>query len=406
MAYRDTSAAMFDDHVFGEMGGVNPSITDSATYTFLDAEKMQTVFHHEIEGCYLYSRHSSPASNNLSAALAHIEGTEAALVTGSGMAAITTTLLQLCSMGDEIVSSRTIYGGTYAFLKNVAPRFGIETRFVDCTDLDAVREAMTERTRVVYAEGISNPLLEVADIPGLARIAHEHGAQLVIDNTFSPLLLSPARLGADIVVHSLTKYLNGASDGVGGAVCGDQALIAAMKDVTSGTAMLLGPVLDGQRAASIRKNLYTLPIRMKQHGENAMYLARHMEARGLAVHYPGLESHPHHTRFQALGDPELGFGGMLVLDMGDSLTANRLMEAMQEARIGLLAVSLGFYRTLFSAPGHSTSSEIPEDEQARMGLSGGMIRMSIGIEPHIEELWRRFETCLDRVCQTEPEVLV
>ena len=399
MSYRDAAATMFDDHVPGEFGGVNPAITDSSTYTFPTADKMQELFHHEIDGCYLYSRHSSPATRNLSHALARLEGTEAGLVTGSGMAAIT------CA-GDEIGASRTIYGGTYAFLKNIAPRFGIHTAFVDITNLEAVRAAMNDRTRVIYTEGLSNPLLHVADIPALARLSRAHGTTLIVDNTFSPLLLSPARLGADIVVYSMTKYLNGASDCVGGAVCGPKSLISAMMDVTAGTAMLLGPVLDSLRAASIRKNLYTLPIRMAQHGRNALFMAQRMEARGLKVHYPGLESHPHHARFRALGDPELGFGGMLVLDMGCADAAGRLMEEMQRAGIGLLAVSLGYYRTLFSAPGHSTSSEIPLDEQEAMGLSNGMVRMSIGIEPHIETLWQRFEACLERVSEPHTEVLV
>jgi len=406
MSYYEITAAMFDDHIRDASRGVNPAITDSATYTFPTADEMQALFHHEIKDTYLYSRHKSPANAHLGGSLAHLEGTEAALVTASGMSAITCTLLQLCGMGDEIVASRTIYGGTYAFLENIAPRFGIRVRFVDTDDLDAVFAALSPATKVVYVESLSNPMLAVADIPALADLAHSHGARLVVDNTFSPLLIAPAFLGADVVVHSMTKYLNGASDGLGGAVCGTKELIDSMLDVHSGTAMLLGPVLDAQRAASIRKNLYTLPIRMKQHATNAMLMATRMAELGLDVCYPGLENHPHHTRFAALGNPDLGFGGMLVLNMGSSERAARLMASMQEKSVGLLAVSLGYYRTLFSAPGQSTSSEIPEEQRGVMGLSDGLVRMSIGIEPHIEALWQRFATCLEEIDVPMPEVCV
>ena len=192
----------------------------------------------------------------------------------SGMAAISTTLLQLCSAGDEIVSGRTIYGGSYALLANLLPRFGITTRFVDLGDAQAVRAAMTDRTRVLYCESLSNPLLEVADIPALAGIAHECGARLVVDNTFSPLLLSPLRLGADVVVHSMTKFINGTSDCVAGCVVATHDFIAGLNDINRGPSMLFGPVLDSIRAASILKNLHSLHVRMRQHGENALLLSQ------------------------------------------------------------------------------------------------------------------------------------
>jgi methionine-gamma-lyase len=191
--------------VFGEFGDVNPSITDSSTYTFLSTERMEELFDHEIEGCFLYSRHWNPINKYLSGALARMESGESAQVVASGMAAISSTLLLLCSAGDEIVSSRTIYGGTYALLKNLLPRYGITTRFVDMTDEQAVRAAITPQTRVLYCESMSNPLLEIADIPALSRLAKEHQLQLVVDNTFSPLILSPLRLGADVVVHSMNQ---------------------------------------------------------------------------------------------------------------------------------------------------------------------------------------------------------
>lgn len=384
-----------DHWVFGEYGGVNPSITDSSTFTFLNPETMKALFEQEMEGCFLYARHESPSSAALAESIARMEQTEAALVTGSGMAAISTTLMQLCSQGDEIVASRTIYGGTYAFMKHVLPRFGIRTQFVDTLDLDRVEAAITPRTKLIYCEAISNPLLEVTDLPALADLAHEFDIPLVVDNTFSPLIITPAELGADITIHSLTKYINGASDGIGGVVCGTKAFINSMMDVNSGASMLFGPVLDSQRAASIRKNMQTLHVRMAQHSRNAMFIAEQLDALGLKVHYPGLRRHPQHELLTELMNPDFGFGGMIVLDMGDEISANDLMVRMQAAKVGYLAVSLGFYKTLFSCPGSSTSSEIPEEEQAVMGLSKGMIRMSIGLDQDIRDTFERIRTCLE-----------
>ncbi|HEU0137743.1 MAG TPA: aminotransferase class I/II-fold pyridoxal phosphate-dependent enzyme, partial [Flavobacterium sp.] len=188
-----------DLQYFGEFGGVNPSISDSSTYTFLSAKTMFDTFEGNAEGCYLYSRHSSPSNLYLDKALAAMEGTETANVAASGMGAITSTLLQLCKSGDHIVTSRTIYGGAYAFLKNFTPKFGIKTTFVDITNLESVEAAIKPETKVLYCETVSNPLLEVADLSGLSEIAKRHNIKLVVDNTFSPLSVSPVFHGADIV---------------------------------------------------------------------------------------------------------------------------------------------------------------------------------------------------------------
>jgi methionine-gamma-lyase len=386
-----------DLQYFGEFGGVNPSISDSSTYTFLSAKTMFDTFEGNMEGCYLYSRHSSPSNLYLDQALAAMEGTEAANVSASGMGAITPTLLQLCGSGDHIVSSRTIYGGTYAFLKNFTPRLGIETTFVDITKLEVVEAAITTKTKVLYCETVSNPLLEVADIAGLSAIAKKHNLTLVVDNTFSPLSVSPARLGADIVIHSLTKYINGSSDTVGGVTCASREFINSLKNVNTGASMLLGPTMDSLRSASVMKNLRTLHIRMKQHSYNAQYLAERFEKDGLKTVYPGLASHPSHQLYKNMINPEYGFGGMMTIDVGNLATANALMELMQERNLGYLAVSLGFYKTLFSAPGTSTSSEIPLEEQAEMGLTDGLIRFSIGLDNHIERTYQSMKQCMQEL---------
>ncbi|SFR83028.1 aminotransferase class I/II-fold pyridoxal phosphate-dependent enzyme [Maribacter stanieri] len=383
-----------DLQYFGEYGGVNPSISDSSTYTFISAKTMFDTFEGNTEGCYLYSRHSSPSNLYLGEALAALEGTESANVTASGMGAITAVILQLCNSGDHIISSRTIYGGTYAFMKNFLIKFGIKTTFLDITDLDAVAKAITPKTKMIYCESVSNPLLEVADISALSRIAKKNELPLVVDNTFSPLSVSPAKLGADVIIHSLTKFINGTSDCVAGVVCGTTDFCLSLKDVNNGAGMLLGSTLDSLRASSILKNMRTLHIRMKKHSENAQYLAENFEKDGLRVVYPGLPSHPGHLIMEDQMNPEYGYGGLITMDVGTIENANALMELMQERKLGYLAVSLGFYKTLFSAPGSSTSSEIPLEEQKEMGLGNGLIRFSIGLDDDIQRTYSLMKKCL------------
>jgi len=247
---------------------------------------------------------------------------------------------------------------------------------------------------VLYCETVSNPLLEVADIEGLAKIAKKHNIKLVVDNTFSPLSVAPVQLGADIVIHSLTKFINGSSDTVGGVVCASQDFINDLKNVNNGASMLLGPTMDSFRSASILKNLRTLHIRMKQHSYNALYLAQKFEDDGLKIVYPGLKSHPSHELYSKMINIEYGFGGMMTMDVGTLDKANEMMELMQNRNLGYLAVSLGFYKTLFSAPGTSTSSEIPLEEQKSMGLTDGLIRFSIGLDNDIERTYQMMKACM------------
>ena len=383
-----------DLQYFGEFGGVNPSISDSSTYTFLSAKTMFDTFEGNTEGCYLYSRHSSPSNLYLGEALAALEGTESANVYASGMGAISSVIMQLCDANEHIVSSRTIYGGTYAFLKNFLKKFSIGTSFIDITNLEIVEASITPKTKMIYCEAVSNPLLEVANIEALAKLAKKYNIPLVVDNTFSPLSISAAQLGADIVIHSLTKFINGTSDCVAGAVCASTEFCLSLKDVNDGAGMLFGSTLDSLRAASILKNMRTLHIRMKKHSENSLFLAKKFEADGLRVVYPGLPSHSGHEAFTAQMNVEYGYGGLMTLDVGSLDMANALMELMQRESLGYLAVSLGFYKTLFSAPGSSTSSEIPEDEQLEMGLSEGLIRFSIGLDNDIQKTYEVMKDCM------------
>ncbi len=379
---------------FGEYGDVNPSVTDSATFTFMQAKTMLETFKGEAEGCFLYSRHWNPSNKYLADAMAAMEGTEAAWVTASGMSAITSAILQLCNAGDHIVASRTTYGGTFAFLQNYLPKFNIGVTFVDITDLKQVEDAIRPNTRIIYTETVTNPLLQVSDIPRLSAMSKAHAVKLLVDNTFTPMMVTPAKMGADVVVYSLTKFVNGKNDCVAGAICSGLDFINSLIDVNSGTAMLLGPVLDPFRSSSILKNLHTLHIRMQKHSSNAMFLAGKLTGLGIKVNYPGLKEHPEHESLKKMLNPGFGFGGMFSFDAGSAEKAAELMEMMEMEGVGYLAVSLGYFKTLFSCSGKSTSSEVPEEKQKEMGLSEGLIRFSVGLDHNIERTFEKIKHCL------------
>lgn len=374
--------------------GVNPTINDSATFAFPKGQLMTDTFHGETEGYFLYSRHWNPSAMSLCKALAAMEGTESAWVTGSGMAAITVALIHEVKAGDHIIASQTVYGGTFAFLNNYIKKFNIDVTFVDTCNLEQVKQAIRPNTKVIYTETMSNPLLRIANVPELRKIADNAGAKLIVDNTFTPMIFSPYQLGAHVVVYSMTKYVNGKNDCVAGAICGTNDYINSLIDVNNGTAMLLGPVLDSFRSTGILKNLYTLHLRMKQHSHNAMYLAEKFKAIGVPVNYPGLAEHRDHALMQEEMNSQFGFGGMIAIDLGTAEKANAFMEKMQEKGVGFLAVSLGYFRTLFSCSGKSTSSEVPEEIQKSSGISEGLVRYSVGLDNDIEHTFLLMEEAL------------
>jgi len=382
---------------FGEHGGVCPSIERSATFTVLEPGTMPEIFAGlrgpEKGGCFLYSRHFNPTVDVLARSMAALEGAEFALCTASGISAISCALLQLCHHGDHIVASETIYGGTHALLGEAFPQMGVETTFVDPTDIRAFERAITPRTRLIYTEVVGNPTLKVADIPALADLAHSHGLKLVVDNTFTPVVVSPIRLGADIVVYSLTKFVNGASDMIAGAICASRDFIYELMDLHTGRVMLLGPTMDPRCAFDIYQRLPHLPLRMREHGRRTLAIAERLEAIGAPVSYPGLRSHRQHELFSSMANAGYGFGGLLTIDCKTAERAERLMSLLQnEEQFGYIAVSLGYFDTLMSCSGSSTSSEIPPEDQAKMGLSPGLVRISIGytgkLEDRIEQMER------------------
>jgi methionine-gamma-lyase len=386
-------------HEFGEHGGVNMSVETSSTFTVIDPETMPDLFQGRAgpdKGCYLYGRHFNPTVYNLGRQMAALEGTAAAYCTASGMAAISGVIMSLCNTGDEVVASDTIYGGSYALLHDFLPaKSGITTRFVDITDLDAVANAITDKTRLVFTESISNPTLRVADIPRLSALAKEKGIPVVVDNTFSPLILSPAVLGADIVVHSITKYISGASDVIAGAICGSEEFIGELMDLHMGPLMLLGPTMDPNVAAGISLRIPHLPLRMRAHSERALAITARLDELGLKVGYPGLPQYPDHALFRELHCEEYGYGGVFTLDVGDEETANALMSCLQnEQRFGYLAVSLGYFDTLMSCSGSSTSSEMSDEDKDSAGISPGLLRISIGYTGTLEQRWTQLQAAL------------
>ncbi|TYI66244.1 hypothetical protein E1A91_D09G210500v1 [Gossypium mustelinum] len=390
-------------HEFGEHGGINMSIEASATFTVMEPETMRRMFTGELgpdRDFFIYSRHFNPTVLNLGRQVAALEGTEAAYCTASGMAAISSVMLQLCSSGGHVVASATLYGGTHALLTHFLPRTcNITTTFVDITDHEAVKNAIVERrTKVLFFESISNPTLTVADIPELSKLAHDKGTMVVVDNTFSPMVLSPARLGADVVVHSISKFISGGADVIAGAVCGPASLLNSMMDLHQGALMLLGPTMNAKVAFELSERIPHLGLRMKEHCRKALEYATRMKKLGIRVVYPGLEDHPQHHLLKSMANKGYGFGGLLCVDMQSEEKANRLMHHLQNSsQFGLIAVSLGYYETLMSCSGSSTSSELNSEEKALAGISPGLVRMSIGYTGTLEQKWSQFERAISRM---------
>lgn len=402
-SYNPEQALLNARREFGEHGGVAPSVSRSATFTVMHPDTMPEIFEGlkgpEEGGCFLYSRHFNPTVDVLSRYLAAMEGTQAAVCTASGMSAISCALLQVCKSGDHIVASETIYGGTHALLESLLPQMNITTTFVNITDLEAVKSAITRDTRVIFTETMGNPTLNIADIPALSTEAHDKKIKLIVDNTFSPMIFSPHGLGADVVVYSLTKYINGASDLIGGAICGESQFIQELMNLHTGRVMLLGPTMDPRVAFDVIQRLPHLTIRIREHGLRAIAMAQMLKAMAVKVIYPGLKDHPQHQLAKQLGNAGYGFGGILAIDCGSSEKAEALMEVLQnEEKFGLIAVSLGYFDTLISCSGSSTSSEIDLEDQQKMGLSPGLLRIALGytgsLDIRLEQMKRAVEKVL------------
>jgi cystathionine beta-lyase/cystathionine gamma-synthase len=335
-----------------------------------------TTFHSDPsgEGEVLYTRYGNgPNQSLVERRIASLEGAEDALVTASGMSAMACALLSLLAAGDHVVATRDIYGGTRVLLVDELSRLGIETTFVDLF-ADGWSDALRPRTRVVLAETPSNPLLRVLDLRPVADVARAHGAALVVDATFaSPINFRALEHGADIVMHSATKYYAGHSDVTAGALAGSAARIGEARR----RARVWGPVLDPHGMWLLERGMKTLAVRMERHNRNALEVARWAESdrRVARVFHPGLASHPDHDTARRTLD---GFGGMLSLELaGGSEAASRFVR---EVRLATLAPSLGGVETLVSEPRHTSHAAMTAEERAEIGIRDGFVRVSVGIE--------------------------
>ncbi len=358
---------------------INTPIYQSSTFAFLNAKEGAQLFAGEKEG-YIYTRLGNPTQAALEREMAFLEGGEKALALSSGMAAAVTAILALVKTGESIVASNTLYGGTHKLFRELMPRLGIEVIEVDATDPANIDKAMRKDTRLVYLETPANPTLTIVDIAACSEVAHRHGAKVIVDNTFAtPYFQRPLELGADIVLHSATKYIGGHGDTIGGILIGDAEFI----DVARGEILRdLGGCISPFNAWLLLRGLKTLPVRMERHAFNAMRIAKYLafHPKVQRVWYPGLTTHPQHE----LAKKQMsGFGGMITFEVkGGREAAVKLLDSV---KLITLAVSLGDVDTLIEHPASMTHSTYSPEELAECGITEGMIRLSVGIE-HVNDL--------------------
>ena len=370
---KSTTAVHSGEFAPTEFGEVTTPIFQTSTFFFPTKDPI-TWKGQVPEGSYIYTRWGNPTIRAAEDKLAALENAERGLVFSSGMAAITSTLLSFLGKGDNIVSVEDIYGGTYSFLRNELPRLGVSVNFVETTDLHALEKAINPRTKVIYLESPTNPLLKLVDIKAVARIGEGRGIKTVIDSTFAtPINQNPIDLGIDLVVHSCTKYLNGHSDLIAGAVLGRKEDI----DLISKKRILYGGSLDPLGAFLLIRGLKTLDVRMERHNQNGMKVARFLEGCSEVerVHYPGLKSHPQHS----LAKRQMsGFSGMVSFELNGGRPAAE--KALDAFKIIKKATSLGGVDSLVSMPLNSSHSSLSPEERARLGIKDSLLRLSLGIE--------------------------
>ena len=356
-------------------GSLVPPLHMTSTFVFETAEAGEEMFAGEREG-HVYSRISNPTLDLLEKRMAVLEGAEAGLAAGSGIGAISATLWTFLASGDEIIVDKTIYGCTFSFMHHGLAKFGVTITHIDMADLDALKSAMSSKTKIVYFETPANPNMRLVDIEAVSNIAHEADVKVVVDNTYStPYLTQPISLGADIVVHSATKYLGGHGDLVAGIAVGSAEDITdirllGLKDMT-------GAVMAPMTAMLIMRGLKTLELRMERHCASALIIAQHLEriAGVSKVWYPGLQSFEQHELAKSQMS---GFGGMIAFELEGGLEAGRTM--MNRLEMIKRAVSLGDAETLIQHPASMTHSTYTPEERMAHGISDGLIRLSIGLE--------------------------
>ncbi len=385
---RDSTRSVHEaEPVDEESGSIITPIYQTATFAFSKAEEARKAVTGE-SGKYVYTRWDNPTTVKLEKKLASFEGAKDAAFFSSGMAAISTSVLTFLRAGDHVVAISDLYGGTFELMSKILPRFGVETTLVETTNPSAMKGAVRPNTKLVYIESPTNPTLKVVDIAKAAGLARGAGALLLVDNTFaSPINQKPIELGADIALHSATKYLNGHADVTAGAAAGDREKVYKIKHMRRD----LGGTLDPHASWLVLRGMKTMAIRVKAQNENAMALAEFLSGheRVKAVHYPGLKDHPQH----ALAKKQMkGYGGMMSFELKGSMQdAKRLTERL---KIVFLAASLGGVETLVSQPSIMTHTQLTRAERAKTGIPETLIRLSIGIEDK-EDLIDDFKQALE-----------
>lgn len=356
-------------------GALNTPIYQTSTFAFEDADQGARRFAGEEEG-YIYTRLGNPNHTAVERKLAALEGGQAAAVASSGMGAIASVLWTALSGGDHVIAANSIYGCTHSLMNHHFPRFGIEVTFMSLADLAAVKAAVKPNTKVIYCESPANPTMEIADLEGLAKIAHEAGALLIVDNTYcSPVIQRPIEFGADVVLHSVTKYLNGHGDVIAGAAVGSAEFIARVKG--EGLKDLTGATMSPFDAYLMLRGMKTLHVRVPRHCETALEIARFLEKRPEVAHvwYPGLDSFPQ----KELARKQMKyFGAMIAMDLKGGFEAGK--KFINSTKLWTLAVSLGDTESLIQHPASMTHSALSDEEQAAAGISKGLIRLSVGLE--------------------------
>ena len=347
-------------------------ISRTSNFTFRNTEEMK-LWAQGKSDAYIYTRYGNPTLAVVQKKLAALEGGEAALVTASGMAAISSTLLAHLSAGDEVIASTQLYGGTYRLMRDTLPRLGIRVHQV-APDLNGVDRLVTPLTRVLYVESPTNPTLRLVDLEKAAALAEKHGLLAFVDSTFAtPLLQKPLELGFDAVLHSATKYLAGHSDVIAGAAVGSRKLIHEVREMV----IHLGGSMDPEAAFLLDRGIKSLEVRMARHSKNAMAIARYLEKhpKVARVHYPGLKSHPDH----ALAKRQMrAYGGMMAFDLKGGLKAAR--RFCDRVRLFLMAASLGGVESLVILPAYTSHYNMSDEELRTSGVTPGTVRVSVGLE--------------------------
>ncbi len=384
-----------------EFGSVVPPIYQTSTFKFQSAQHGAALFAGEEKG-YIYTRMLNPTVEALENCIAELEGGYKGLGCASGMAAVHTVFGSLTQSGDHVVCSAAVYGPTTTLLNTIMKKYGVETTFVDTSNIDSVRSAIKPNTKVVYVETPGNPTLAISDLEEISKIAHKHNAIMVVDNTFlSPALQRPIEFGVDIVLHSLTKFLNGHADVVGGIiVVKDEDTYKLFRK----TLNQLGGVIDPFNSFLVHRGIKTLSIRMQKHCENAMAVAEYLEKHPLikTVFYPSLKSHPQH---ELAKKQQKGFGGMITFELdGGPASPEGGMEAgqvmMNSVKLCQLAVSLGGVESLIQHPASMTHYSMGKEARMAAGISDGLVRLSVGIE-NVNDIIKDLDQALEKVAELE-----